>query len=242
MILALRKQTNQSVIYGLSVYTAAILAFCMLLRASEYIPTNSNHYCRSNDILFTFMLANGSTNIIPSYEIYGRAELLPMLHEVIITIRSAKNDTLGYGNRSCFRKRNTSGFNAVDVCLASTLFHWAFYIKLYKDHPFFASQGFTLTHSRMQAAIKAIASQYGFNSSRFGTHSLRIGGATALAVAGTPHHIIQQFGRWKSNQFLKYIRRSLSDMELGIQALSRTSTLKSSDVIRLTNTSHENAS
>jgi hypothetical protein len=85
----------------------------------------------------------------------------------------------------------------------------------------------------MQSAIKTIAADYGFDSTKFGTHSLRIGGATALAVAGTPHHIIQQFGRWKSNQFLKYIRRSLTDMELGIQALSKISTLQSSDVIRL---------
>ena len=37
------------------------------------------------------------------------------------------------------------------------------------------------------------------------THSFRRGGATALASAGTPAHIIQIMGRWKSNAFAKYI-------------------------------------
>ena len=37
------------------------------------------------------------------------------------------------------------------------------------------------------------------------THSFRRGGATALASAGIPAHIIQIMGRWQSNAFIKYI-------------------------------------
>ena len=38
------------------------------------------------------------------------------------------------------------------------------------------------------------------------THSFRRGGASALAAAGTPDHIIQVLGRWKSNAFTRYIQ------------------------------------
>lgn len=37
-------------------------------------------------------------------------------------------------------------------------------------------------------------------------HSLRAGGATALAQAGIPPHIIQAIGRWASDTFQIYIR------------------------------------
>ena len=40
-----------------------------------------------------------------------------------------------------------------------------------------------------------------------GRHSLRAGGATALAEAGIPPHIIQAIGRWSSDAFQIYIRR-----------------------------------
>jgi hypothetical protein len=37
-------------------------------------------------------------------------------------------------------------------------------------------------------------------------HSLRSGGATALAQAGVPMHVIQAIGRWSSDAFQSYIR------------------------------------
>jgi hypothetical protein len=40
-----------------------------------------------------------------------------------------------------------------------------------------------------------------------GGHSLRAGGATALAEAGIPPHMIQAIGRWSSETFQIYIRR-----------------------------------
>jgi hypothetical protein len=40
-----------------------------------------------------------------------------------------------------------------------------------------------------------------------GGHSIRSGGATALAEAGVPPHIIQAIGRWASDTFQIYIRR-----------------------------------
>jgi hypothetical protein len=41
-----------------------------------------------------------------------------------------------------------------------------------------------------------------------GGHSIRSGGATALAEAGVPPHIIQAIGRWASDTFQIYIRKN----------------------------------
>lgn len=46
-----------------------------------------------------------------------------------------------------------------------------------------------------------------FPSHDVGGHSLRAGGATALAEAGIPSHIIQAVGRWASDMFQIYIRQ-----------------------------------
>src|SRR5882672_6321814 len=40
-----------------------------------------------------------------------------------------------------------------------------------------------------------------------GGHSLRSGGATALALAGVSDDAIQSMGRWASNRFRTYIRK-----------------------------------
>jgi hypothetical protein len=44
-------------------------------------------------------------------------------------------------------------------------------------------------------------------SGNVGGHSLRAGGATALAEAGVPPHMIQTIGRWSSEAFQIYIRQ-----------------------------------
>lgn len=43
----------------------------------------------------------------------------------------------------------------------------------------------------------------------FNTHSLRVGRATDLAMAGTPDQVIKQTGRWRSDAYLNYIRFDL---------------------------------
>ena len=47
-----------------------------------------------------------------------------------------------------------------------------------------------------------------FPSNEVAGHSLRAGGATALALAGTPLHQIQSIGRWSSDTFLIYLRKN----------------------------------
>ena len=49
----------------------------------------------------------------------------------------------------------------------------------------------------------------GFASEDVGTHSIRSGGAMALCLAKVDTYIIKLQGRWKSDAFLKYIRKQV---------------------------------
>ena len=46
----------------------------------------------------------------------------------------------------------------------------------------------------------------GENPDDFGTHSLRIGGATALFAAGATPTVIRTMGRWSSDCYRLYVR------------------------------------
>ena len=46
------------------------------------------------------------------------------------------------------------------------------------------------------------------DGSKYGAHSLRIGGATALAFLQVPGDMIQAAGRWHSGAYLRYLRET----------------------------------
>jgi hypothetical protein len=67
--------------------------------------------------------------------------------------------------------------------------------------PFFVySDGSLLTRGCIAALLKSVLPGASLNS-----HSLRRGGASALAAMGYPAYVIQLVGRWRSSAFLRYI-------------------------------------
>jgi hypothetical protein len=72
----------------------------------------------------------------------------------------------------------------------------------------------------MQNTVKSCAEEFGFDPTLFGSHSLRIGGATHLAAAQAPHEWIMMLGRWKSAPVcLSYIHASSSSYDCMLQLL-----------------------
>ena len=63
-----------------------------------------------------------------------------------------------------------------------------------------------LTYRELLGFIKATLPLLGFPAALFGTHSLRIGGATQMALSGYSAAQIQAAGRWSSDCYLVYIR------------------------------------
>ena len=68
-----------------------------------------------------------------------------------------------------------------------------------------------LTSNVLARVMKATVTALGLNAARVSTHSLRYGGATALAAAGFPEYIIAMYGGWKegSQSLRRYIRPSI---------------------------------
>ena len=56
--------------------------------------------------------------------------------------------------------------------------------------------------------IEKAARQEGYTAERFGSHSLRIGGATALYHMGVAVEVIKRCGRWASDAFQGYLWES----------------------------------
>ena len=68
-----------------------------------------------------------------------------------------------------------------------------------------------------------MAEMYGLDPSRVLSHSLRIGGATAMAAAGMSEYEIKQMGGWKSDVFLDYARNTTQLFEQARRALAKRS-------------------
>ena len=56
----------------------------------------------------------------------------------------------------------------------------------------------SLSYTRMRELFLAKLTQLGFDSTKYGLHSLRSGGATAAANEGVPDRLFKLHGRWKS--------------------------------------------
>ena len=65
--------------------------------------------------------------------------------------------------------------------------------------------GLPLSNSDLVSGMRTCIAQLGLPPGDYAGHSFRKGGATSLAAAGTPHHLIQALGRWSSDCYRLYI-------------------------------------
>ena len=56
----------------------------------------------------------------------------------------------------------------------------------------------------------------GFSGDDVGTHSIRAGGATTMVLAKVDTYVIKLQGRWKSDAFMKYIRKQVQQFSSDI--------------------------
>jgi hypothetical protein len=68
------------------------------------------------------------------------------------------------------------------------------------------ASGQPLRYDTVMATVKELMRAIGEDPSEFGTHSLRIGGATALFAAGASETVIRTMGRWSSDIHRLYVR------------------------------------
>ena len=78
-----------------------------------------------------------------------------------------------------------------------------------------------LTRIMISEALKWAATDMGHKASDYASHSLRIGGATALKAAGWDDESIRRFGRWASDCWRRYVYSSRSDLKPVAAAMAR---------------------
>lgn len=73
-------------------------------------------------------------------------------------------------------------------------------------------------HAALKLAAAALAYPLtrGIPIERVDTHSLRIGGANTLSLAGYSNRHIQKLGRWRRETFKEYVREQLSNFSEGM--------------------------
>jgi len=217
----------------LAIMTATEMGLVMLNRSSELVVTQADHYIRALDVFFEVSAPNGvkSEVLASSAWLHSSSEVL----SVTVTIRSAKNDADGQGHKLHFKKKILG--KDVAFCIASNMFAWAVEAKPLASHPFLSHHGggkrWFLSYSAYVKGVKAMAAFAGFDPARFGSHSIRIGGATVLAAAGLPNHYIMKLGRWKSLAFLGYIHWAINAMDTALVSLVNPRHFGNDDIRRL---------
>ena len=72
------------------------------------------------------------------------------------------------------------------------------------------SCGRPLLYTTLLAAMRSLAGSLGYDPRVVGTHSLRIGGASTMAILGFPAYVIRAAGRWASLTYQTYTKLDAS--------------------------------
>jgi hypothetical protein len=202
-----------------------------LFRKCEYIKSpGTDHHLRTMDVDFVMERSPGVMTFVKAH--HARELPVAHLHEVVLFIRSAKNDFEGVGNKIAFCVRPLTA--DVPFCLATEMFVLNADARPLADHPFLSYRGqwsYDVTH--LNAAIKWTVAKCDLDPRRFDSVSLRIAEACILAAADVPDYLIRKAGRWKSDVFLRYIRMSINTHERIASTIFSLSSLSFDEVRRV---------
>ena len=210
-----------------------LIAFYYLLRIGEYTgkgtrnETKQTVQFRFKDVTFFSMDARGTLRQLPR----------TASDTDIATARSAtlklENQKNGWKGVCIHQECNGDYYHCPVRALGRRYLH----IRTHVSHPqdTFLSTYFTnpasrhdMTDKYIRATLKlaAVALEYpsrGIPIDRVDTHSLRSGGANALALNGYSDRKIQKMGRWRSATFKEYIQNELHCYAIGMSTNMRRS-------------------
>lgn len=201
-----------------------VIAFYYLLRVGEYTTKGTRNSSKQTvqfklkDVTFFRKNASGHLRQL------GRNA--PM--EMIMTAQSAtlKLDNQKNGWRGVCIHQETNGEQL--ACPVRALGRRYLAIRAHSDNPKLALSSYyakgirqDVTDKHIRAALKLAVGALGYPArgfpiDRVDTHSLRSGGANALALAGYSDTQIQKMGRWKGATFKEYIREELHIFSQGM--------------------------
>ena len=195
-----------------AVKAAVLLAFAGLLRGSEYVKTSKKPRpgLRRRDVRFVTSTEAGDCVIL---HIFGKTDDPHHGGDVVIgTGATPRLDPV---------RRLRLLYDALEARRPGLGPDDAVFI-----HP---SSGRYVTAQEINAVLKLAVRRSGHDPDLYASHSLRIGGATAMAAAGRSTEEIMIAGRWKStSSFMMYIRHTVARLA----AVTRDITVRAADVLR----------
>jgi hypothetical protein len=213
------------------VIVALQFAFVCLLRFSELCVTAEDHFIRACDVHFVVQHSSSPEGlwVLPedAYS-FPLSDLIGMS----VKIRSAKNDQGGRGYRYYYERCSTLSRDAT-FDLVADMFTLACLTRPQGAAAFFSHNSYLLSEYMINKTIRDVVREVGEDSTRYSSHSMRIGGATLLAAAHFPDYIIQNMGRWKSLAFLHYLHWAPSMMSKALDALTDSSIFTLRDLRRM---------
>lgn len=236
MIVHTAAHLDQTSVEGFMVVSAMKMAYCCLMRNSEYLwNATTKHHLQGRCVLFVHTV-QGVERVVESSEAWTSGLSVDTLTEIIVDVLSAKNDADGAGHRIAFHRKALAQRSANQPFdFAEDMWAYAIRARPESAGPFFVYRGeLRLSYYTFSKCIKETAVQMGLKPEFFSTHSLRVAGASALAAAGVPDYVIQIMGRWKSLVFLTYIRLASNAYNDAMTAMCDVSTLTVSDLRRIT--------
>jgi hypothetical protein len=204
----------------------ALIAFYYLLRIGEYTVKGTRNESKQTqqfklaDVTFFKKDTNGSLRQLPRQ---AHKDLIMAADSATLKLDNQKNGWHGV----CIHHESNSqeAFDPVRA-LGRRVLH----IRAHApgDEAIFLSAVFQdgarsdISDKDIRAALKVAASALnypmtrGIPIERIDTHSLRIGGANALSLAGYSDRHIQKLGRWRGETFKEYVREQLSNFSEGM--------------------------
>ena len=189
---------------AVSLWAGILTAWYFLLRGGEWLAHDGRGYDPAKTILGSGIKGYGAG----AEQVHSLSEA----EQVALEVRASKVDQHNIGTwRNHFKTGD-------EMCPVEAL------AALQRQHPerfgtgseclrplFRRHSGAPILASQVKSLLEAAAVAEGLPVDRFGSHSLRIGGASALLHAKVPIEIIKRWGRWVSDSFQRYLWESVED-------------------------------
>ena len=178
-----------------------------LLSNSKLVKHDRYLYAAAISIAYFGCLRAGEITY-PSTRSYNRRRNLTLKDislyrdRLEIRIKHSKTDQTGRGATIIIGQTKQ---NTCPHAITSEFLHYRRHAKR-SDATFRYKDGSLLTRQKLQKMLRYTISSLNLPAKHFGTHSLRIGSATAEAEAGVSVPLIKALGRWSSDCYRTYVR------------------------------------
>lgn len=183
-----------------ALWAALCTAFFYLLRASEYLVQNNREW--------------SLRRVLKGKDIEGRKDNMrcPNLseaEEVVIYLYGSKTDQFNQGAvRNHYRSEDEKLCPVEALAAIQRAFPERFQGVESEEPLFRYESGVPITRDEVQRLLQLAAIADGQPANRYGSHSLRIGGATAIYMTSQDLEHVKRYGRWASSAFHNYLWES----------------------------------